>query len=113
MAEAGGGLDGILRRLDELERQVLALKADMEETKDVQLMEKLDIINLKNEVEAMEMARPEIAAQREETRTIEDLAADLRVMKEQLSRRNIRVCCKCGGVVSGEARFCGGCGGKV
>lgn len=106
-------LDDTLRRVEELESQVRALKKGLEEVKDIQLVEKMDILNLKNEIESIEMASPQFSKAKEESRSILELTEELEEMKEQLSGGRLNVCGHCGSVVPRGVNYCGRCGSKL
>lgn len=105
--------DEILKRVEELETHLKQLKSGLEEIKDMQLMEKLDMVNLKNEVERVEMANPEIAKQNDDARSIQELRIELDQIRQQLSAGRLNVCKNCGSVVESGSKYCGNCGGKV
>jgi len=111
MADAEQAPD-LARRVDELERLTKMLKAELDEVRDVQIMEKMDLVNLKNELEAIEMENPQITRQKQDTRNIDELSAELKEIHGQLSRGTLNVCKACGSVISRDAKFCGRCGGK-
>jgi regulator of replication initiation timing len=106
-------LDSILKRVEELEKRVESLVKDLEDVKDIQLVEKMDIVNLKNEIESIEMTSPQISRGREETRSIEELTEELKDMREHLVSGGMGVCRSCGSAMPKGAAYCGKCGGKL
>lgn len=106
-------LDSILARVEELEKQVKALKVDLDDLKDLQMIGKMDVINLKNDVEGIEMINPEVAQQKENEKNLEELHHELREIRGQLANGGLNVCRNCGNVISRGTKFCAKCGGKI
>jgi len=109
----GAAAPDVAQRVEELEKQLRLMRAELDEMKDVQLMEKMDLVNLRNELESLEMANPQLARQKTDARSIDELAAELKEIHGQLRQGVLNVCKGCGNVLPSGAKFCGKCGGKA
>jgi chromosome segregation ATPase len=73
----------IIEHVNSLQEKITALKSDYAELKDVQLVNKLDIINLKNEVDKVRVTSPMLDPETQQT--IEDvhgIAHDVKTLKQ-------------------------------
>lgn len=113
MVLAEANLGAIIARVDELERQIKLLKESLDELKDLELIGKMDVINLKNEVESVEMGNPDASQRKENARDLDEMRQELEQIRMQLSSGGLNVCRNCGTVIASGSKFCGKCGGKA
>ena len=99
-----------------IEERIKALEAQVSDVNDLEILNKLDIINLKNEIEKLKMGfGPAGAPPEEQPKKVskKEPQKEKPKKKETPKGPEIRTCPKCGAVVPSRAKYCGKCGAKL
>jgi len=104
----------LIAHINRVESKVKELQANLSDMNDLQLLNKLDIINLKNELEKLKMVFPEEAPEIEEKpKEAEEKSKEKPKKEPEEKPRDFLVCGKCGAILPLKAKFCSKCGKKV
>ena len=121
----------LITHVNKLESRIKDVQTSLSDMNDLQLLNKLDIINLKNEIDKLKMVLP--GGEGEEVAEFElppeMPSAPIERLKEEPEEappkpkprpkevkekpKNFLVCKKCGAIMPKNAKFCGKCGKKV
>jgi ribosomal protein L40E len=103
------------KRLESIEKRIKALEEGLEDANNLQLLNKLDIINLVNQMDQLKLVLPRtgipiIVRKPHITHTTKKIVKKVRVVQKA---PKLPLCAKCGSVLPKGAKFCGKCGTNV
>ena len=109
-------LSNIIDYLNKIEDRINVIEANVSQIKDLELVNKLDIINLKNEIEQVKLIKGVKSDFSFDEIIIRLSELENKVQKIEgsiTSGKKPSVCDKCGYPVPEGAKFCPNCGEKV
>jgi chromosome segregation ATPase len=114
----------LITHLNSVEEKLKAIKEEISEIKDAELLDKLDIINLSNQLERVKLTMPDITPETkgglehvsqllEKIKDVKTLQKEIEKIEKKLKIEKGEVCPKCGAEVVKGDKFCGKCGVKL
>jgi ribosomal protein L40E len=111
-------LSNIIDYLNKIEERIKTLEINLSEMKDLELVNKLDIINLKNEIEQIKLIKGISTS----GHSVEEIMSYMKNLENRLQKiestaptetKKLNICTKCGSVLPEKAKFCPNCGEKI
>lgn len=113
----------LITHLNTLEEKIKAIKEEISEIKDAELIDKLDIINLSNQLERIKLTMPDISPETknelehiskllEKVKDVKRLQKEIEKIEKKLKIKKME-CPKCGFKVDEGDKFCGKCGERL
>jgi ribosomal protein L40E len=101
----------IIKHLNELDGKMRDIQTSVSDVNDLQIINKLDIINLKNEIDKIKL----LMEQTLPLEKVEEIPEEKPAPKKEkpLELKGYRICPKCSAQFPLKARFCPKCGKKV